>query len=211
MPKDDDKTILKSGEDDSEGESSDEKKPSGSKKNLLLFGGIGLGAIVIGTALALFVVKPLLSSSDEADDAQDQTELVDNDKKKSSDHKTEAPKKKRPKKKARKKHKSDDGENQTVLFVIKDIVTNPAGTGGTRFLSVSFGFELESAEMVKVFEDREPIVRDILITILSSKTVAELTNTKHKEIIRYQIKKRVSKIMKTDELVGVYYTDFVLQ
>ena len=94
---------------------------------------------------------------------------------------------------------------------IKDIVINPAGTGGSRFLSVSFGFELESSELAAEFEHREPLVRDALITIMSSKTVAQLTDAKQKEIIRYQIKKRVSQLLNTDDLAAVYYTDFVLQ
>jgi flagellar FliL protein len=114
--------------------------------------------------------------------------------------------------KHQKAKKPKSGEpKESFVYMMKDIVINPAGTGGTRFLSVSFGFELESQELVRLFEGREPIIRDALITILSSKTVAQLTDFKQKEIIRYQIKKRVSHIMNTEELSGVYYTDFVLQ
>jgi len=90
-------------------------------------------------------------------------------------------------------------------------VVNPAGTGGTRFLSVSFGFELDSPELTSAFEERELAVRDALITILSSKTVAQLTDPKEKEIARYQIKKRLEQLLNTTEITGVYYTDFVLQ
>ena len=78
-------------------------------------------------------------------------------------------------------------------------------------MSVSFGFELESEWAASEFETKESIVRDALITILSSKTVAQLTDSKQKEIVRYQIKKRLSQVMQTDELTGVYFTDFVLQ
>ena len=54
-------------------------------------------------------------------------------------------------------------------------------------------------------------MRDALITILSSKTVAQLTDAKQKEVIRYQIQKRLSDLLGTDQIKGVYYTDFVLQ
>ncbi|MFQ6008943.1 MAG: flagellar basal body-associated protein FliL, partial [Candidatus Zixiibacteriota bacterium] len=99
-----------------------------------------------------------------------------------------------------------DGETSTI-YTIKDIVINPAGTGGTRFLSVSFAFELRAPELEKEFEAREPVIRDALITILSSKTVAQLTDPKEKEIVA----KRVSQLLRTEQLAGVYYTDFVLQ
>jgi flagellar FliL protein len=61
------------------------------------------------------------------------------------------------------------------------------------------------------FDAKEAVVRDALITILSSKTVAQLTDVKQKEIVRYQIKKRLEQLLHTEEIEGVYYTDFVLQ
>lgn len=201
MP-DEDKTIIEGG--DAENTENTEEKKKGSSK-LILFGGIGAGAIILGVVLALFVIRPMMSDSVEEGDEVAQIEASDNEK---ADKKEIS----KPKKKKKKKKKNADGEEfANLIYAIKDIVINPAGTGGSRFLSVSFGFELESAELELAFENREPIIRDALITIMSSKTVAQLTNPKQKEIVRYQIKKRLTKLMDTDELVGVYYTDFVLQ
>ena len=78
-------------------------------------------------------------------------------------------------------------------------------------MSVSFAFQVDSPEMAELLESKETIVRDVLITILSAKTVAQLTDPKQKEIIRYQIKKRVSQLLEEEELMAVYYTGFVLQ
>ena len=111
--------------------------------------------------------------------------------------------------KPKRSHSTAAGES--IVYSISDIIVNPAGTGGTRFLSVSFGFELNSASLADDFDAKEAIVRDALITILSSKTVAQLTDVKQKEIVRYQIKKRLEQLLRTKEIEGVYYTDFVLQ
>jgi flagellar FliL protein len=169
---------------------------------LIMFGGMGVGVVVIGVALALFVLKPMMAGSGGGDQAAQVQETGS----KSDDHQAKPEPKKKPR-------KSDGhGEvSQSLVYAVKDIVVNPAGTGGTRFLSVSFGFELGSPEVVAEFEEREPVVRDALITILSSKTVAQLTDAKEKEIARYQIKKRLEQLLNTDEIAGVYYTDFVLQ
>ena len=196
MPQDDEKTTVEVNEKD-ESESTATKK--GSKK-LLMLGGGGLGIVVLGVALALFVLKPMMAGDGGEGDS---TEQVSHD-----DKSKDAPKKK-PKKKT--SHGGEHGESASMVYAIKDIVVNPAGTGGTRFLSVSFGFDLDYKELSSEFEAREPLVRDALITILSSKTVAELTNAKQKEIIRYQVKRRLSDLMETDGISGVYYTDFVLQ
>jgi len=173
----------------------------GSKK-LILFGGIGLGAVVVGVLLTVLVIKPMVSGSHGAGEAPTKVEQ-------SEDKKEKEPAKKETKKPA--KGEAKKGQTGPFIYTIKDIVVNPAGTGGSRFLSVSFGFELESAELQSLFEEREPIIRDALITVLSAKTVAQLTDPREKEIVRYQIKKRVSQLMSTTELAGVYYTDFVLQ
>lgn len=186
---DEDKTVI-------EGASEEKAPPKKGGNKLILFGGIGVGAIVIGIVLALFVIKPMMSETSEGteEDATEQTET------------------KKKEKKEKKKIVNEHGEEvSTLIYVLENIVVNPSGTGGSRFLSVSFGFELESVELQDEFIHRDPIIRDALITILSSKTVSELTDAKQKEIVRYQIKKRLSKLMHTDELLGVYYTDFVLQ
>ncbi len=171
---------------------------------LILFGGIGVGVLVIGVALALFVLKPMMADTESAD-ASTSTEEKAADKTEKG-----AAKDKEPKKEAKKESSHGDSKESTV-YTIEDIVVNPAGTGGQRFLSVSIGFEVASADVVAALEKKEPLVRDALITILSSKTIAQLTDPKQKEIIRYQVRKRVSELLKTDQLAGVYYTDFVLQ
>ena len=97
------------------------------------------------------------------------------------------------------------------MFMMEDIIVNPSGTGGTRFLSVSIGFEVGSKESVHNFEKREPVIKDALITILGSKTIEQLSDAKEKEITRFQIKKRVEQIMHVEDLAAVYFTDFILQ
>ena len=197
MAPDDEKTTVQKPED-----AANEKPAKKGLNKLFLFGGIGVGVILIGVVLALFVLKPMMSGSGGGEEAAQ----VEQDKSKADAHQAKPEPKKKPAK--------GEGHGEAapaLVYAIKDIVVNPAGTGGTRFLSVSFGFELDSPELTSAFEERELAVRDALITILSSKTVAQLTDPKEKEIARYQIKKRLEQLLNTTEITGVYYTDFVLQ
>ena len=82
---------------------------------------------------------------------------------------------------------------------------------GKAALTASNGQRIRILHPGRKNTDSGPDFRDALITIMSSKTVAQLTDAKQKEIIRYQIKKRLSKLLDTEELAAVYYTDFVLQ
>jgi len=106
---------------------------------------------------------------------------------------------------------SDHASLETEMINIDDIIVNPSGTGGTRFLSASIGFEVTGKETPALFEKKMPMIRDALIAILGSKTIDQLSDAKEKEITRYQIKKRIEQLLKTDDLAAVYFTDFVLQ
>jgi flagellar FliL protein len=187
------KTTVEVGE--GEGAPEGGAKKGGNK--LILFGGIGAGVIVLGVVLTLFVLKPMMSGDSAEEPAAEEQ------KQEQAAEKPAEPKK--PKKAA------SHGAAKSVVYSVKDIIVNPAGTGGTRFLSVSFGFQLASAQTAAQFEERDMLVRDALITILASKTVAQLTDARQKEIVRLQIKKRLEQLLDTDEIEGVYYTDFVLQ
>jgi len=108
----------------------------------------------------------------------------------------------------KKEHKEDQ---PTELFMVNELVVNPAGTEGTRFLSASIGLETYSKTTLEILEKKEPLVRDALITILGSKTIDQLSDPKQKEIIRFQIKKRTEQLLQVDDLSAVYFTQFILQ
>lgn len=193
-----DKTVVQPGdqaegetEGKAEGEAGEKEgaASSGGSKKMIMFGLVGVGAIVMGVVLAIFVLKPMLAGDSDGE-ANEHKKTTVHKKKSSGGHGDEA---------------------ASSFYAVKDIVVNPAGTGGTRFLSVSFAFQVDSPELSAALESKETIVRDVLITILSAKTIAQLTDPKQKEIIRYQIKKRISEILGSEDLMAVYYTDFVLQ
>jgi flagellar FliL protein len=117
-----------------------------------------------------------------------------------------AGKKEQPNKEAK-----SDKEGAPTVYKIDNIIVNPSGTGGTRYLSVSMAFEVGSQATVKKFEDKQPLIRDALITILGSKTIDQLSDPKQKEITRFQIKKRVEQLLGLDDLAAVYFTDFIIQ
>lgn len=200
MPEDDEKTTVQAGDT----EVSDSTPESGGgKKKLLLFGGIGLGAVVIAVALALFIIQPMMAGDGESTDESHEVAEADDHPEKGSD---------------------DDGgdshgggshssgsKGSSLVYAVQDIVVNPAGTGGSRFLSASFAVEVQASGLKDEMEKKDAMVRDALITILSSKTVPQLTDPKQKEIVRYQIKKRLQQLLNSEAITNVYFTDFVLQ
>lgn len=197
---DDEKTVVQ--------ESDKEETPakgSSSMMKYIIMAGIVIVMAVAGYFVTLKVIKPMVSGDDAS-------EMSDSGEDSDGETNAESSKKKKKKKKKRASKNREDGEAEVAyIFTVKDIIVNPAGTGGTRFLSASIGFEVDYESTMVLFKNRQPQIRDALITILGSKNIEQLTDMKQKEIARLQIKKRVESLLDTDELSAVYFTDFVIQ
>jgi flagellar FliL protein len=100
---------------------------------------------------------------------------------------------------------------ESSFHTIESVVVNPAGTAGTRFLSCSVNFEVDNKEDLKAFAALDVQIRDLLITILSSKTVDELADVSDRNRMRREILAVVNKLAAPAKAKAVYLTDFVLQ
>jgi len=104
-----------------------------------------------------------------------------------------------------------EGLAEEHMFEIEQIIVNPAGTVGSRFLSCSVAFEIESEEDLSLFESKEIKIRDALISVLTARTVDELSDPRLREPLRRQILARVNKLTEPATASAVYFKDFVLQ
>jgi flagellar FliL protein len=98
-----------------------------------------------------------------------------------------------------------------TITPIADIVINPSGTGGKRYLCTTVALEAVDPRVVEEVKGREPQIRDLLIEILSRRTVEDLGSLQTREDIREEIKVTVNDLLVTGEVVGVYFSNFVLQ
>jgi flagellar protein FliL len=182
-----------------EQEQSEESTPKASRfpiKKYGVYGGIVLAIVVAAYFVTLKVVKPMMAGGTPTEETTDKPHA-----------KAEEPKKHE----SSGGHGDEDESAASDIHMIEGIIVNPSGTGGRRFLSASIGFELASPEANAQFDEREAVIRDALITILSSQTIPELSDFKQREKLRQVIKLRVEKLLNTKEVDAVYFTEFVLQ
>ncbi|RKY63776.1 MAG: hypothetical protein DRP99_03405 [Candidatus Latescibacterota bacterium] len=98
------------------------------------------------------------------------------------------------------------------MYVIKDLIVNPAGTRGTRFFLVSLGLEYSPPGAEDKLKEQEPRIRDRLITILAEKTLAQLSDITYREKLREEINQAVQEVLADDaEVLHVYFVKYVLQ
>lgn len=106
---------------------------------------------------------------------------------------------------------SDVKEEAAQVLVIKDLIINPAGTNGTRFLLTTVGLEVPTAEIKAELEQKEIQTRDILNTVLTSKGLEELTIPQFKETLRKEILEKVNANLRTGKVRNVYFSKFIIQ
>ena len=95
--------------------------------------------------------------------------------------------------------------------MVKDLIVNPAGTNGTRFLLTTVGFEVTTPETQKELEAKEVQVRDILNTVLTGKGLDELVDVSQRETLRAEIAEKINALLKNGTLSSVYFSKFIIQ
>lgn len=116
---------------------------------------------------------------------------------------------------APKEEAADADERDDVvrpIHAVENMVLNPAGTNGTRFLMVTVALELADEAAANQAQQRDPEVRDVLLRVLGSQTVDRLTDITAREGLRQELKDSASAVFRTPGAVRrLYLPQFVVQ
>lgn len=100
-------------------------------------------------------------------------------------------------------------------FVIDEIILNPAGTQGRRFLRLGVALEAAAGEAgaaaMSELETRKAQVRDLFILEFSQRTLDELTDVTVREELRVACTQKINAILVKGSVDNLYFTDYVLQ
>ncbi len=97
------------------------------------------------------------------------------------------------------------------VYVVKDLIVNPAGTNGLRFLLTTIGLEVTSEATVQELTKRTVQVHDDIINILTSKTLPELDDVTARDSLKVEIKRSVNADLTTGKVLNVYFSKFIIQ
>ena len=98
------------------------------------------------------------------------------------------------------------------LVSVGEFTTNINDVAGTRFLKVEVFVEVseENKKAAAEIESYMPIIKDSVLTILSSKTAADL-DTNNREKIKLEIKNDLNRKIGSEVIQNVYFTSFIMQ
>ncbi len=97
------------------------------------------------------------------------------------------------------------------VFALRPFVVNLADKKSRRYLKVTMKLELSNDDLVEEVEKRRAQIRDVILTLLSSKTAAEVSSMEGKFLLRQDIIKRVNVFLVSGKVTKVYWEEFVVQ
>lgn len=97
------------------------------------------------------------------------------------------------------------------FYSIEDVIINPAGSNGERYLILSVEFEVDSNSEISMLEKNNPQIIDNLNVILSSKTAGELISIESRNQIKQEIGMMVNETLNQKVVRNLFITKYVLQ
>jgi flagellar FliL protein len=157
--------------------------------------GVGSGALFVGPTLAKTMGKVAVPPPAHGDSTEEHGEGGEG-----GEHAEEKPK------------TAKEGEGAaTAVHLIENLVLNPAGSGGSRFLLFSVAIELPSTTVGDTFKSRDAELRDIILTSLGTKPVESLTDIAAREGFKKELEQAIKDRFGKKSVRRLYFPQFVVQ
>lgn len=113
-----------------------------------------------------------------------------------------------------------EGAEAPAAHVIENIVLNPAGSDGTRFLLLTIAFETKSAEVTDELKTRDAEVRDLVLSKVGIRTTEQLATMEVREALKQELAdavtatlfaKHKNKAFRKKPIKRVYFPQYVIQ
>lgn len=106
---------------------------------------------------------------------------------------------------------SKNGAASVPVLLLENLVLNPQGSGGSRYLLMSIAIESIDATGNKTLSDRDAELRDLILATLAKKTVEELSDINHRELLKAELAKAITGHFGKTTTKQIYFPQFVIQ
>lgn len=188
-----------------------EDKPAkkGKLKKLIIFGGLGLVLIAGAAAGAIIVFGGDKDGGEEGEEPTASEEII------ADAHGKPAVKKKSSHGASGQGDEAggethDEGPPSTKYLFKNPFSVNLMDRGGRRYLQCTLQLDTTSPLIVETIEEEIAPLRDTIIMLLSSKTMAEVSSMEGKLKLKQEITMRAELILGTGAIKRVNFTDFAI-
>jgi len=107
--------------------------------------------------------------------------------------------------------KANSQELGKFVYMLEEILVNPAKTDGKRYLLSSLGFDISTEQENQELKAKEVLLKDAVISVMSSKEMSQLGNIAYRDTLRTEIIKRLSVVMPKVKINTIYFSKYILQ
>jgi flagellar FliL protein len=100
---------------------------------------------------------------------------------------------------------------EDAIVALDTFVVNLADENAQRYLKVTMKVEFFGPEAPPRFAARQAQIRDLLLSLLGSKTVADVRTIEGKQQLRDEVMARISRVIEEDVVKAVYFAEFIVQ
>lgn len=97
------------------------------------------------------------------------------------------------------------------IYPLDQFIVNLLSEGGTKFLKTKMDLELSGPELTAELDKKKPLIRDIVIRTLSSKTFQEVSTNRGKEKLKDELVDRINAVLADGHIKNIFFTEFVVQ
>ena len=95
--------------------------------------------------------------------------------------------------------------------MVENLVLNPAGTNGSRFLLLTIGLAVPDEAGSQALQARDPELRDVVIRQLGAKTVETLADITRRDSLKVELRAALVERFGKKSVLDVYFPQFVIQ
>lgn len=179
-----------------EEEKAAQEKPKGGSKAIIIAIVVAIVALLLIVGAILFV----LLGSDESASAAASTAEAGAAAAVSAGQNRAAPSK-----------RAADYLNMGQMYPLDQFIVNLLSENGSRYIKAKIDLEQSNEDLAAELDRKKPLIRDVIIRTLSSKTYEEISTSKGKDRLKDEIINRLNEVLHDGYVKNIYFTDFVVQ
>lgn len=108
-------------------------------------------------------------------------------------------------------HRGSDYANIGPMYPLESFTLNLLSDGGARYVKCTMQLEQNTDLLQPELDKKMPLIRDVIIRTLTSKTFEEVSTTKGKERLKDELVGKINEVLTDGFVKNIYFTDFVVQ
>ncbi|MCU0636837.1 MAG: flagellar basal body-associated FliL family protein, partial [Gemmatimonadaceae bacterium] len=97
------------------------------------------------------------------------------------------------------------------IHTLDNLVINPAGTGGSRFLLVTIALEAGSAKSLETLKARDAELRDAVLGAIAQRSVESLTDFAFRDSVKAELVTAINTRFGKKTVKRLYFPQWVIQ